>query len=463
MQAKSVSIGGKAPTRSEGSEATVVRMGTSAYSVAMPGVGTSLIFSLWVTLALQGSLGGIYEGKYQDESARVTLQESNGAVTGSALFFGSSYKLSGIRTGSSAKGKMIGSEESLVFRASVNGDALTFEYTDEDSPSGWAEADRATLSRRGKPAGQSTSTPAQPSGKKPSKEKPSGTKPPKKQTGSMGGSKPIALLSNGKEYVHPSGGKFRLPKTWKVVSNAQTGGIELVPDSKRESLKILMMSDSAQGETNPASAEVQSLLDQQVAQLDPNAQRIEGPTRVQAGAGSGATYAWKAGTGVVRVYLTIIKGRATILLAAGATASIAAHEKTLREIFTTLGWGQGKLDSRLVGRWLQYTYIQATGRETKSFATLKLDGMFILTTDSESSSNMQGTNQYGDVLWTGGTYNRQSGTHKGSWSADGNALYLTFEDGGFEQFTYRFEQQGTAFVMKLFKTGSSKGVEWSKQ
>ncbi len=429
----------------------------------MPPLGSASAIAILVALSAQTSVTGTFEGRYINEPAKVVLQEAQGKVTGTANFFGFNYKLSGTKSGTSAKGSMISADENLVFRASVKGDQLTFEYTDEDSASGWSDADKATLSRVGKAPASSGAAPSKPNASKPSASKPTGpSKPPKKQTGSTGGSKPISLLANGKEHVHPSGGRFRLPKSWKVVNNEQTGGLELIPDSKRDSLKILMMSDSAQGETNPASAEVQSLLDQQIAQLDPNAQRIEGPTKIQAGAGSGAAYAWKAGTGVIRVYLTIIKGRATILLAAGATNSVSAHEKTLREIFTTLGWGQGKLDSRLVGRWLQYTYVQATGRETKTFATLKGDGTFVLTSDSESSSNMQGTNQYGDVLWTGGTYNRQSGTHKGSWSADGNALYLTFEDGGFEQFAYRFEQQGTAFVMKLFKSGSNKGVEWSK-
>ena len=431
----------------------------------MPNLGISFALALFLYLPPQGSVLGTFEGKYIDEPARVVLQEAQGKVTGSAVFFGLTYKLTGTKTGTSAKGAMVSSDEMLVFRASIKGDQLTFEYTDKDSSSGWADADRAILNRTGKAQPGTSSQPAKPSASKPpSGSKPTGTsKPPKKPVAGSGGSKPISLLANGKEYVHPSGGRFRLPKTWKVVNNAQAGGLELIPDSKRDSIKILMMSDSAQGETNPASAEVQSLLDQQVAQLDPNAQRTEGPTRIQAGAGSGAAYAWKAGTGIVRVYLTIIKGRATILLAAGAVNSINAHEKTLREIFTTLGWGQGKLDSRIVGKWLQYTYVQATGRETKTVATLKADGTFVLTSDSESAANMQGTNQYGDVLWTGGTYNRQSGTHKGSWSADGTSLFLTFEDGGFEQFAYRFEQQGTAFVMKLFKTGSTKGVEWSKQ
>jgi len=186
------------------------------------------------------------------------------------------------------------------------------------------------------------------------------------------------------------------------------------------------------------------------------------PEPARAGTGKGTVLSWDAGEKFIRSHTAIIKNFGVSIVMVGSKAQVEARTPLLRDIFFTFGWGQGKVDNRLVGVWQYYSYSQVSGRETKAKAQLAADGSFSYNSESEAASNLSGKDSLGNQTWTGWVNSRSGSGYRGTWVADGKSLTLNFEDGTSEEFDYTFEQQGTAFVLKLIGSNPNKPMEWSK-
>lgn len=385
---------------------------------------------------------GEYTGKLEETEVKLSLTQNGDKLTGSAVMEGVTAKLSGTVADTKAQGSLDLFGEKLPFRATLSGTKLSMEIgemNDAGKPD-FSEADKIEFARK---AGPKPAT----GGKLSDKVK-------------QFSNKPTGTLANGKEFVHASGGKFRYPAGWRVEETEE--GLKLIPPDAAEGELIFISAEPAQGKTNPADPEIIAYVDQLVTSALPAMKRDGKPEEVRAAAGKGVGLTWKGGGQKVRAYLTILKNNGVSLVTLGSEAQVEKRDPILREIFFTFGWGQGKTDARLVGTWQYYSYSQVSGRETKARATLSADGKFTYQSDSEAASNFSGKDGLGNQTWTGWVNSRSGAGYKGTWSASGNTLILNFEDGSSEEFDFAFEQQGTAFVLKLFGNDPKKPMEWSK-
>ncbi len=273
---------------------------------------------------------------------------------------------------------------------------------------------------------------------------------------------PTEVLREGKEYTHATGGKFKYPKNWTVKEG--DGYLLLSPPDAKEGEIILITAESAEGQKDPGSAEVLAYLDSQIAESIPDARRSGKIENTVAGAGKGVIVTWKgsvSGTqATIRSYVTIVKGYGVALTVIGSQVDIEKRDPILRQIFQSIGWGQGKIDERLVGTWNYWGYKGTSdgkyGREEKVRAVLRADGTFTYSNQAETSITASGEG------WSGGMASRRGDGYAGTWTADGSTIYLNFEDGTSETFEYRFEQQGANVFLVTSPEDKKHRMEWSK-
>lgn len=405
-------------------------------------------FLFGLLLALQGSFTGTYKGTQDGVEFTLNLRQEGSKLDGKATAAGGqlTFIVSGSVEGDTAAGelKVEGDSEKLFFRATLKSGGLTLKVSEPDASgrANWAEADTIDFTRTG------------------------GAKDPGPTQGKLTkySKAPIEVLKSGKEYTHPSGGKFRYPASWKLTEGEDF--LELTPPDAAEGERILILGDKAEGATDPASAEVVAYLDEQVMGAVPGVKRVGKVERASAGSGKGAFLVWEGKvSGVdaqVRGYITILKGYGIALVAAGPKAAVEARDKQLREIFFTFGWGQGKTDQRLVGTWKHWSYAAASGRESTATVVLGADGRFSYSSSSEMAANYTGTNQYGDQTAWGAMYSRSGSGWSGTWTATVDEITLNFEDGSSETFDYQFKQEGANVFLVTYGADRSKPMEWSR-
>lgn len=391
---------------------------------------------------------GKYEFKASYGTATLDLKQSGSSVTGKVVADEVTIDLTGTAESTNAKGtaKMSGFTDTLHWKAELAGDTLTLWIS---ATPDYAQAEPIAFKRVGGAAIQD--------------EKKSPLE------GTVFKKQPTALLASGKEYTHASGGKFRYPATWTI--REEDGFVVLIPSDAKPGETYLIVADSAEGETDPGSNQVLGFMDGEIRQSIPDARRVGSLERTTVGAGKGVIQTWSGNvngqTILVRGYLTIVKNFGVALLAIGTKEHIDARDKDLREIFQTVGWGQGKVDPNLVGTWHYWGYKGTAdgkyGREEKIRVDLRADGTFTYLNDSETTITASGANSAGEATWTGGMNARRGDGWKGTWSADGNLIILLFEDGTTETFRYRFEQQGQNTFLVTESAADGKGkMEWSR-
>ncbi|HMS55418.1 MAG TPA: hypothetical protein PKA27_08455 [Fimbriimonadaceae bacterium] len=394
---------------------------------------------------------GTYKGEFDGEPMTLTLKQSGSSLTGTAKVETFDVTLSATVSGSNADGTLTLLGEKMPVKMTLNGNTLTMKVGefDEGGKADWEDADEFKLTRSGS-APKPTEKPSEPA-------KPSGAG----QKASLFKTTPTETLGNGTLYKHSSGGQFKVPQGWKVEEHEE--GLLLVPPTPVEGEIIGISAESAQGKTDPSDPEVLAYLDEVVGAAVPGATRVGKVEPAKAGNGKGVALTWKSSEKKVRAYVTILKGHGIAVVAIGSESQVDKRENVLKEIFFTLGWGQGQTDKRLVGTWAYYSYSQISGRETKASAVLRADGTFSYRSDSEAASNLSGKNSLGNESWVGWVNSRSGSGYDGTWVAVGNTLTLNFEDGSSESFDFEFQQQGTAFVLKLYGNDPKKPMEWSKQ
>lgn len=402
-------------------------------------LAAALVCSL--TWAFAADFSGTWENKEDGETTTLKLSQTGNKLTGTGQGEGITISIDGTVDGDRAKGKLKitaqGLDLPLVFKATLAGDRLTFSIAEDES---FEDADEVVFTRKSGGAGEEAA---------------------KQGVFSKARS---AILSEGQEYTHSSGGKFRLPKGWKVEETEEY--LLLVPQDRAEGETILITAQPAEGATDPASADVLAFLDGEVAAVMPDARRAGNPEPVTAGAGKGIALVWN-GTlegrrSQIKGYVTILQGKGVALFVAASEAQVQKRDADLKSIFQTVGWGQGKVDQELVGTWHNWSYKGSTdysfGRESKTKVELKADGTFVY----ENNSEMQaGGGTYG-TAGPHSIYARNGNGWGGRWTASGGTLILHFEDGTSEEFTYRFEQQGqNVFLVTTTPDGKGK-MEWSR-
>lgn len=273
---------------------------------------------------------------------------------------------------------------------------------------------------------------------------------------------PTDVLKDGKEYTHSSGGKFKYPRTRELKE--MDGFLMLTPPNAKEGEFIMIVGDSAEGETDPGSPQVLDYLDGQISESVPDAQRVGKIEKTVAGAGKGVIISWKGtvngSSAFIRAYVTIVKSYGIALIAVGKQADVESRDAELRQIYQTIGWGQGKLDKRLIGTWNYWGYKGSSdgkyGREERATAVLNSDGTFSYSNSAETAMTASGDG------WAGGMASRRGDGYGGTWTADGGSLFLNFADGTSESFDYKFEQQGQNTFLVINPDDKKHRMEWSR-
>ncbi|MBS1723598.1 MAG: lipocalin family protein [Armatimonadetes bacterium] len=388
---------------------------------------------------------GTYEANDGGQTLTLELKQEGNKLTGKANAHGTDLVLDGTVKGDTAKGKLTvsGVPVTLYFEAKLVADGVSVKIGESADKMD----DEAMVFKRV----EAKATEAKPG-----------------ETATFSKEK-SEILKSGKEYTHASGGKFRYPADWQVKEGE--GFLMLVPPDQKEGELFLIAADSAEGATDPGSPEVLAYLDSQIAQAAPDAKRSGKAQPAVAGAGKAVVQDWtgtiQGRASLIRGYITIIKDKGVALVAVGTKEQIDARDPVLRQIFQTVGWGQGKVDQQLVGTWNHWGYSGTSdgkyGREEKVRVELRADGSFAYQNDSETSISASGANQYGDTTWAGGMAGRRGNGWNGTWSADGSTIILNFEDGTSESFKYRFEQQGANVFLVTEPADGGKGkMEWSR-
>lgn len=409
------------------------------------------LIALYIGISFAADFSGTYKGEFEGEAIALTLTQSGNNLTGSTKLESIEVTLNATVSGSTADGTLTILGEKMPMKLTLSGTSLTMKLGefDDHGKAIWEDADEIKFTKS-VPAIQASSG---------TESKQSSTSSTQKT--SLFKTTPTETLGNGTLYKHSSGGQFKVPKGWKVEEHDE--GLLLVPPVAVEGEVIGISAESAQGKTDPSDPEVLAYLDEIVASAVPGAKRVGKVESAKAGNGKGVALTWKSPDKKVRAYVTILKGHGIALVAVGSEAQVDKREGVLKEIFYTLGWGQGQTDRRLVGTWAYYSYSQISGRETKASAVLRADGTFSYRSDSEAASNLSGKNSLGNETWVGWVNSRSGSGYDGTWVAVGNTLTLNFEDGSSESFDFEFQQQGTAFVLKLYGNDPKKPMEWSKQ
>lgn len=410
-----------------------------------------LAATVFTVAAWAADFGGTYKGSADGEEITLTLKQSGNSLSGEAKAGPIAMQVTGTVDGDQAKGTLKVFTESLYFTAKFEGETLVFKVSEDQD---MAEPDTIRFTRTGsKPEPEKT---------EPGKIEGTAKKP------EAFSKEPSALLKSGKEYTHSSGGKFRYPAGWEVREGE--GYVQLVPPDPKPGEIIIIRAESAQGATDPGSAEILAYLDGAMAESVPDARREGKPETAVAGAGKGVILNWNGTVegrkAHIRGYITIIKNYGVALLAVGSKETVDSRDKDLRAIFQTIGWGQGKINPQLVGTWNYWGYKGSSdgkyGREEKATCVLNADGSFTYSNSAETSISASGKDAGGNETWVGGMNSRRGNGWGGTWSATDSVIILNFEDGTSETFNYRFEQQGAnTFLVTTDESGKAK-MEWSR-
>lgn len=384
---------------------------------------------------------GTYKGSMSGIDFEMKLTQTDKALSGKASSSLITFNLTGKVDGDNASGTLQadGDDEKMYFRATLKDKTLDMKIADEAN---MADAESYSFTR-------TSDAPAKTDGGE------------SKLSKFL--KKPMDTLATGKEYTHASGGKFRYPAGWSLKEE-EIGIVLTPPDAVADKEFYLINAEPAAGATDPTSKQVSDHLNEAVALFATGVKKVGSVEPAPAGNAKGAVYTWDATVNGqparIRAYVTILKGHGVALVAVASKEKIEERDKDLRAMFYTFGWGQGKVDQRIVGSWQFYSY--KAGRETKASAVLAADGTFSYQSSSEFSANLSGKDTGGNELWTGWVNSRGGSGWKGTWFADGSEITLNFEDGSSESWDYKLVQQGGVTVMVLTGNDPKKPFEWSK-
>ena len=155
----------------------------------------------------------------------------------------------------------------------------------------------------------------------------------------------------GKIYKHPVGFSFLYPDDWTVTD--QEGTLQIVPpnasstDAGPTELYFVSAEDiSEYGIQNPDDPMVLEYLDMQIQSMSPALQRTGQASPIDVRNGKGAFLDWGAQTEMgsirARVFVSIIKNHAVMMVAMGLKDRLESRDAALRQMFATFGVGDPK-------------------------------------------------------------------------------------------------------------------------
>lgn len=277
-----------------------------------------------------------------------------------------------------------------------------------------------------------------------------------------------ATARTGKIFRHPLGFNFGYPEGWKV-QEAQ-GGLQLFPpdlsSSEQSPEAYLVTGESAQGITSPDDPQVLQYFDNYFAQVFPFLKRKEKTETIKVGNTAGICITWegqspKGFQARVTAYVIILKGYAIGLIGLGAQERVQARDATLREMFSTFGFGEGQKDPRIVGAWRYEHYYSTKDFSSTSIRTtvLRADGTF--SSSGQTMANATHKDGAGDTTGSTMVDTGESAGDRGRWGAAAGKLYLMWDDGSFAEYNYRVEGQAGARSI-LLVTSDGKKQLWEE-
>jgi hypothetical protein len=279
--------------------------------------------------------------------------------------------------------------------------------------------------------------------------------------------------AKGRTYRHVIGFSLWYPEGWTVASGE--GYLTLVPPdpagtpaSPEELYLITGESVEGTGIASAADPRVAEFLDGQVRSMIPAFRRVRGPDPVPTAKGGGVVMEWRAegapgGEVAGRAYVNILRGHGVALVAIGLRKHLDAREGALRAVFASFGFGEGRLDARLAGRWglvstrsLSGSALEPTGSragmvsETQSSIELRADGTFERTDVTETIAMGAGVS----------LADKRRDVWRGRWNAGDGVLCLMGEDESFAE--YRYDLVPGTRAPELHLTGAARVEVWSR-
>lgn len=281
-----------------------------------------------------------------------------------------------------------------------------------------------------------------------------------------------SVRQKGKTYKHAIGFQFWYPDGWTVKQ--LPGGLQLIPPgagtSPQGATELYVIIGDAITDPNikrPDDPAVIAYLDNQVRGTIPFLTRTEKTSPIDMTAGKGAIFNWQGTnpqgkTVRARAYACLLKNYGVALVGIGLEDRGEKRDRTLRQIFTSFGFGANKIDPALVGFWRnEKFYSSGTFSSTTVIdMILRKDGTFargsrlLASMDHKDSTGMP----------TGST-NLDTGRpagERGRWAAGDKTLYLFYADGSSAQYSYYVEAKQGGRSM-LLKTANGKKELWQSK
>ncbi|MDQ3812707.1 MAG: hypothetical protein M3347_02000 [Armatimonadota bacterium] len=394
------------------------------------------------------NFSGTYTGK--DASGPVTLtlrQNEAGEVSGTLADKDTTLQLWGKIDG----GQVVGissaptTDQHALFRVRRQATGFTFEILKlgEDDGISPDPAYQVTLTRQAQPpkTAPSKATPAKSSATTKARASTKLRTSSKRATGK-------APAGTGRTYQHPTGFTLRYPRGWSVA--VASGSPQLVPPrdgaSKNTLEQYILLVGPTQGARSVEEPRTRQAMEAEIARMFPFLKRVGNATKIKiaipsATDGTGLMLTWEGTTPQrqsvrARVFMVLHNRLSFSIFALAPPQRLAAHDKALREIYASIGYGQPSRDRQLAGTW-SYSKSEGHSGGGFSFATqvqrelaLQSNGSYVSTT----ASRVIGGNA--DVGADTGSEPTQT---RGQWFAGQGLLYLLAEDASLTELAYRIE------------------------
>ncbi|MCK4871827.1 MAG: hypothetical protein KAS72_03785 [Phycisphaerales bacterium] len=285
---------------------------------------------------------------------------------------------------------------------------------------------------------------------------------------------PEVSSDRGKTYRHVIGFSFWYPESWNLREHDDF--LQLVPPGEKtspqgpEEIYVIFGESVAQeGIQRADDPRVAQYFDEVVRSFGLPLTRSGSPTPVSMAQGQGVLLEWTGQSPegialIARAYISIINEYGVALLTLGAREHVDARDAELRRMFASFGFGEARRDQRLGGTWQFYTTYSLVN--TSPF--VESYDRAHLTSDSSTTLEFRADGTWKRVHWErfiaiGSGICIDSGdqvtTHKGRWFADDGKLVMIWDDGGWEEHEYRFEQRQDGPILLL--SHGEKGEVWT--
>ncbi len=283
---------------------------------------------------------------------------------------------------------------------------------------------------------------------------------------------PVMTAQKGKTYRHVAGFSFKYPADWTLKEHPNF--LQLVPPNEKknaagptEAYLIVGEGVGDEGITSAADPRVATYLDGQMRQLSPTLVRQPGAPTVPLSAGRGTVYTWKGRNAqgqaiTARAYTCIVNRWGTALVALGLEGNVEAREEQVRKVFGSFGFGAGKRDAQLVGKWV----LRSTSaiQNNSPFETAWSRAQAVSENRSWITFSPDGTwkrlDKYHMLAGAGGLWieDKKNTVSEGTWSAGDGVLFLTWKDGGWNDYKYQVQTAGGGRRLRL--VSEKRGEIW---